>query len=70
MKKQGINLAAKTPRSLEELQKIAGQLTFEYGNSKYQEYVHAKEADRLAESLELINAEGAARNDLDKKVQS
>lgn len=68
--KSRFKLAAlkKEPRTLEELTKIAQQLTFEIGNAQYQAFVFTQEAERLSVKLRQINQEGRDRQELDKKA--
>jgi len=61
-----ISTKAKEPRQFDELQKLAGELTFQLGNAQYTMEVYRKEVEGLIESLESVNKEAAARKELDK----
>lgn len=62
MKKQKIS---SIPRTIEDLSKVAADLTFQLGKLAYQISVHETEAQELKKQLLEINLEGAERNKLD-----
>lgn len=56
------------PRSLEEIRKEAGDLTFSIGNEEYICYIKQQDVARYKKRLQEVNQEGAERIRLDQQA--
>lgn len=69
-RKKGKEIQQQTPRTLEEIQKVNGELLARAANAQYMVYIYGRELNQLNEQLMYLNQEAGARKQLDAKLQA